>query len=82
MLESNNSNINQQEHRAFTILKLLWKKFWKQTLMNRIITVLVMLLTIMWMFVFYSSFILWQIFTFVMTKVLLFLIEWYLKREE
>jgi hypothetical protein len=39
------------------------------------------LLTIFWIVVFYSSFVIWQVFTFVMTKVVLHGIQWYLERE-
>ncbi|MBS0286381.1 MAG: hypothetical protein JSR17_03745 [Proteobacteria bacterium] len=81
-LTTKSTDVKQQESRAWTVLKLLWKKFWRQSFFGRLITVFLMLFTIVWMLIFYSSFIIWQIFCFVMTKVLLFLLEWYLKRGE
>jgi transcriptional regulator of nitric oxide reductase len=80
MLSTNNNQAKLQESRALFILKGLWKKFWQQKPLHRAVTFMVMLLTILWMFIFYSSFIIWQVFSFVMTKVLLFSLEWYLKK--
>ncbi len=79
MLTKTNTQVKQQENRALIILKGLWKKFWQQKPLNRLITVMVMLITILWMVIFYSSFILWQLFMFVMTKIILFGLEWYVK---
>ncbi|MGD9591982.1 MAG: hypothetical protein AB7V32_05635 [Candidatus Berkiella sp.] len=79
MLSTNSDQAKQQESRALIILKGLWKKFWQQKPLHRLITFLVMLLTILWMVIFYSSFIIWQIFCFVMTKIVLWGLEWYVK---
>jgi hypothetical protein len=70
------------QSQPLVILKLLWKKFLKQTPWQRVITLGVILLTIFWMLVFYSSFVIWQVFSFVMTKIVLHGIQWYLQREE
>ena len=69
------------QSQPLVILKLLWKKFLKQSPGQRIITLAVILLTLFWMVVFYSSFIIWQVFVFVMTKIVLHSIQWYLQRE-
>ena len=82
MTTSNEDKIEQKKLRAFKILKLLWKKFWRQKLLHRLITVFVMLLTLLWILIFYSSWIIWKIFGFVMIKVFLLFIEWYSKEEE
>ncbi len=78
MISNAQNNEKVTEHRALVTLKLLWKKFNKQTPKNRVITLLVILITIAWIGLFYLSYVLWQVFSFVMTKIILWAIEWYL----
>lgn len=70
------------DSRAVVVLKLLWKKFLKQKFLHQVITLLFIIITIVWIVVFYSSFLIWKIFSFLMTNVVLRIVEWYLKREE
>lgn len=68
------------ENQALVILKLLWEKFLKQKLSHKIITLFFMLATLLWIAIFYTSFFLWKLFSFVMIKVFLRIITWYLKK--
>lgn len=70
----------KESHRAMILLNQLWGKFKIQSLRYQVVTLLVMVMTVFWLVIFYSSFIIWQLFTFVMTKVLLRVLEWYLAR--
>lgn len=74
-----NSN-NNPSSRGMTILKLLWDRFLKQHWRYKLITLLLLFLASAWMVVFYSTFLLWKLFTLILTKPLLQLIEWYLKK--
>lgn len=76
---SNNSTTNPSS-RGLVILKLLWERFLKQHWRYKLITLLLLIIASAWMIVFYSSFLLWKLFTFILTKPLLQLIEWYLKK--
>lgn len=80
MLNPNNETFNQ--NRGLTILKMLWKRFLLQSFVFKIITLAVILLTFFWMAIFYSSFLIWKIFSIIATKPLLIIIEWYLRKTE
>jgi len=67
-------------NRGLGIIKLLWARFLKQPWQYKLITFVLLIIASAWMVVFYSSFLIWQLFTFVMTKPLLWVIEWYLKK--
>jgi hypothetical protein len=69
-----------EKKRGLEIIKLLWARFLKQRWEYKLITLVLLFIVCVWMVVFYSSFLIWQLFTFVMTKPLLWFIEWYLKK--
>ncbi len=76
------STTEQQCSKAVNILKLLWKRFNRQTLANKFITLLVMMVTSLVLILFYSSFVMWQIFSFIIAKGILGALEWYLIKVE
>ncbi|MBN9286422.1 MAG: hypothetical protein BGO43_06945 [Gammaproteobacteria bacterium 39-13] len=81
-MEYYNETALAHDARAVVVLKLLWKKFLKQRFSHQIITFVFIMIMLIWIIVFYSSFLIWKIFSFFMTKVVLRIVEWYLKREE
>ncbi|MGE3320615.1 MAG: hypothetical protein AB7I18_15120 [Candidatus Berkiella sp.] len=66
--------------KGLEISKLLWLRFLKQSWQYKLITLSLLIMVLAWMVIFYSSFLLWKLFTLVMTKPLLHLIEWYLRK--
>ncbi len=75
-----NNPINNPASRGMVVLKLLWERFLKQHWRYKLITLLLLCIASAWMVIFYSTFLLWKLFTFLLTKPLLQLIEWYLKK--
>uniref|UniRef100_A0A0Q9YU27 Uncharacterized protein n=1 Tax=Candidatus Berkiella aquae TaxID=295108 RepID=A0A0Q9YU27_9GAMM len=67
-------------NRGVEILKLLWARFIKQPWQYKLITLALLIVVFVWMVIFYSSFLLWHLFSFILTKPLLHLVEWYLKK--
>jgi hypothetical protein len=68
-----------QTNRGLEIIKLLWARFLKQHWQYKLITLFILIIASIWMVVFYSSFLIWQLFVFVISKPLLWFVEWYLK---
>ncbi len=69
-----------QTSRGLEIIKLLWARFLKQHWRYKLITLVILMIASVWMVVFYSSFLIWQLFVLVVTKPLLWFIEWYLRK--
>lgn len=67
-------------HHGLEIIKLLWERFLKQRWQYKVLTLSLLLIVIMWMVIFYSSFLIWQLFSMLLTKPLLRFIEWYLRK--
>ncbi len=67
-------------HRGVEIIKLLWERFLKQPWQYKVVTLSLLLIATMWMVIFYSSFLIWQLVSMLLTKPLLRFIEWYLKK--
>lgn len=83
MIMNNGPNFEEaksQKNQGLEIIKLLWARFLKQHWQYKLITLSLLMIVSIWMVVFYSSFLIWQLFTFVMTKPLLWIIEWYLRK--
>ncbi|MBS0290013.1 MAG: hypothetical protein JSS07_08290 [Proteobacteria bacterium] len=74
--------IQRQPPNGLQILKRLWKRFWEQSIVFKLITIVVILLTLLWMVIFYSSFLIWKIFSYIALKPMLYFIEWYLDKTE
>ena len=70
------------QNRGLTILKLLWQRFLIQSWQYKIITVVVIALTLVWMIIFYSSYLIFKIISLVITKPLLYSVEWYLLKTQ
>lgn len=68
--------------RAQYILQALWQRFSQQPVVSRLLTLLVILCTLLWITVFYFSFVAWRIFSFIMNRILLRALEWYLHHTE
>lgn len=68
-------------NKTLPLLKLLWHKFRVQPVQYKIITLGVIAITLAWMLVFYTSFVIWQLFCFAMTKTVLKAVEWYLRAD-
>lgn len=66
--------------RGVETIKLLWERFLKQHWQYKLLTLSLLLIAVMWMVIFYSSFLIWQLFSILLTKPLLKFIEWYLKK--
>jgi hypothetical protein len=73
-------NEKEQTHYAITLLKMLWEKFKSQPIYYQAPTLLVILFTMVWILVFYSSFVIWKIFSLTMAKVFFVFVEWYVKK--
>jgi hypothetical protein len=71
----------EQCSRTITILKLLFEKFKRQTLAHQAITFFVIILGAIGLLLFYSSFLIWQALSYLMTHGILRTLEWYLKRD-
>jgi len=82
MNESPDFGNNAPASKGLQIAKLLWQRFLKQPWQYKVFTLILLMVVLAWMIIFYSSFLIWQLFTFVMTKPLLHLIEWYLRKTD
>jgi hypothetical protein len=68
-------------NKTLPLLKMLWHKFHVQPVQYKLITLGVIAITMAWMLVFYTSFVIWQLFCFAMTKTVLKAVEWYLRTD-
>lgn len=68
-------------NKSLPLLILLWKKFLTQPIRTKIITLAVIVITVITLVVFYTSFIMWQIFCFVLGNTVLRGVEWYLRKD-
>lgn len=73
-------NGQQETHHAILLLKILWAKFKSQPIYFQVPTLIVLLVTILWILIFYTSFVIWQIFMFIMSRVFLGFVEWYIRQ--
>lgn len=73
-------NGQQETHHAIVLLSILWTKFKSQPIYFQAPTLIVLLITLLWILVFYTSFVIWQIFTFIMSRVFLGFVEWYIRQ--
>lgn len=68
-------------NKSLPLLVLLWKKFLTQPLQYKIITLVVIMITVVTMVVFYTSFVIWQLFCLVLSKTVLAAVAWYLRAD-
>lgn len=66
------------KNRTLRILKLLWNKFVNQPIYTKWITLILLLFTVLVVSLFFSTFFLWKILTYVFSNIFLRLLEWYL----
>lgn len=74
------ANTTTPASKGIEIAKLLWQRFLMQPWQYKLITLTLLIVVSAWMIIFYSSFLLWKLFTLIMTKPLLHFIEWYLRK--
>lgn len=67
------------EQKLKRIVRLLWKRFLHQSILTKWITLLVLLFTIIVSIVFFSTYIIWRIFSFVVFKGFVNTLDWYLR---
>ncbi len=82
MQAGNYSTTASESKRALTLLQLLWKKFRRQPFLHKIVTLLVIIITFLFLIVFFSSFLIWQAFMFISSKTIFAAIEWYLHYDD
>lgn len=64
------------------VLKRLWKRFLVQSILTKWITLILMMITCAVGILFFSTFILWKIFSFVVFRVIINTLDWYLSATE
>lgn len=69
-------------NRSLNILRLLIKRLKNQTFWQKLLTVGLMALTVISLFLFFSSYFIWIALKYVMTEGILRFLEWHLSREE
>lgn len=82
-MSENIEEIFQEEHepeqKLKRVVKLLWRRFLQQSILTKWITLVVLLLTLVISLVFFSTYIIWRIFSFVFFKGFVNTLDWYLR---
>jgi hypothetical protein len=72
----------QKEVTPRIVLGLLWKKYKRQSVYGKILTLSLILLVIIWSVLFYSSFLIKEAIYFILKISVLRAITWYVRRSE
>mgnify|MGYP003626401510 CR=1 FL=1 len=73
---------SKQGKKILRVLKRLWRRFLMQSILTKWITLILIVITIAVGVIFFSSVLLWKLFSFVIFKIIINALDWYLEVTE